>query len=81
MKKSVISLLILPLLAGTLAGCKGIFGEFGLEYLGPVDGHNTHDLIRIINEAKNLMSDDNIKIEDLLKNIYDNIIYIFDINN
>ncbi|MCQ3034881.1 MAG: hypothetical protein MJ248_01455 [Bacilli bacterium] len=26
MKKSVISLLILPLLAGTLAGCKGIFG-------------------------------------------------------
>lgn len=31
-----------------------LFENMGLTYLGPVDGHNTHDLIRIINEAKNI---------------------------
>ena len=30
----------------------GIFGEFNLEYLGPVDGHNLRDLIRVLNVAK-----------------------------
>lgn len=31
---------------------RGIFGEFNLEYLGPVDGHNIRDLIQILNVAK-----------------------------
>ena len=30
----------------------GIFGEFNLEYLGPVDGHNLRDLIRVLNVAR-----------------------------
>lgn len=30
----------------------GIFGEFGLSYLGPVDGHNIRDLIRVLEVAK-----------------------------
>lgn len=30
----------------------GIFGEFGLDYLGPVDGHNIKDLIRTLEVAK-----------------------------
>ncbi len=30
----------------------GLFGEFGLEYLGPVDGHNIKDLIHILEAAK-----------------------------
>ena len=31
---------------------RGIFGEFNLEYLGPVDGHNIRDLIRVLQVAK-----------------------------
>ncbi|MCF0115425.1 MAG: 1-deoxy-D-xylulose-5-phosphate synthase [Erysipelotrichaceae bacterium] len=31
---------------------KGIFGEFGLEYLGPVDGHNLEELINALETAK-----------------------------
>ena len=31
---------------------KGIFGEFNLEYMGPVDGHNLTDLIRVLIVAK-----------------------------
>lgn len=31
---------------------KGIFGEFNLEYMGPVDGHNISDLIQILRVAK-----------------------------
>ena len=31
---------------------KGIFGEFNLEYLGPVDGHNIKDLIQTLNITK-----------------------------
>jgi 1-deoxy-D-xylulose-5-phosphate synthase len=31
---------------------RGIFGEFNLEYMGPVDGHNIHDLIQVLNVAK-----------------------------
>lgn len=31
---------------------KGIFGEFNLEYMGPIDGHNINDLIRVFNVAK-----------------------------
>lgn len=30
----------------------GLFGEFGLEYLGPVDGHNIKDLVHILEAAK-----------------------------
>lgn len=30
----------------------GIFGEFGLEYLGPVNGHNIKDLVHILEAAK-----------------------------
>lgn len=30
----------------------GIFEEFGLDYMGPVDGHNIHDLIQILSTAK-----------------------------
>ena len=30
----------------------GIFGQFNLEYMGPVDGHNIHDLIQVLNVAK-----------------------------
>ena len=31
---------------------QGIFGEFNLEYLGPVDGHNLRDLIRVLEVAR-----------------------------
>ena len=31
---------------------KGIFGTFNLEYMGPVDGHNIHDLVQILKVAK-----------------------------
>ncbi|MBP3892073.1 MAG: 1-deoxy-D-xylulose-5-phosphate synthase [Solobacterium sp.] len=31
---------------------QGIFGEFNMEYMGPVDGHNLHDLIQVLNVAK-----------------------------
>ncbi len=31
----------------------GIFDEFNLDYLGPVDGHNIKELIRILKVAKN----------------------------
>ena len=31
---------------------KGIFGEFNLEYMGPVNGHNLKDLIRVLQVAK-----------------------------
>lgn len=31
----------------------GIFNEFGINYLGPVDGHNIHDLIKAFSNAKN----------------------------
>ncbi len=30
----------------------GIFGEFNLDYLGPIDGHNIHDLIRVFQVAR-----------------------------
>lgn len=30
-----------------------IFKEFGIEYIGPVDGHDYRDLIRALNKAKN----------------------------
>lgn len=30
-----------------------IFDDFGMEYLGPVDGHNIHDLLRALIVAKN----------------------------
>ncbi len=30
----------------------GVFGEFNLEYLGPVDGHNLRELIRVLSVAK-----------------------------
>ncbi len=30
----------------------GIFGEFNLDYLGPVNGHNLRDLIRVMTVAK-----------------------------
>lgn len=30
----------------------GIFGEFNLDYMGPVDGHNLRDLIRVMTVAK-----------------------------
>lgn len=30
----------------------GIFGEFDIDYLGPVDGHNIKDLIKAFNTAK-----------------------------
>jgi len=30
----------------------GIFGEFNLEYMGPVDGHNIRSLIRVLTVAK-----------------------------
>ena len=30
----------------------GVFGEFNLEYLGPVDGHNLRELIRVFSVAK-----------------------------
>ena len=29
-----------------------IFGDFNINYLGPVDGHNIHDLIQVLNVAK-----------------------------
>ena len=31
---------------------EGIFGEFNLDYLGPVDGHNIHDLIEALETAR-----------------------------
>ncbi len=31
---------------------KGIFGELNLEYIGPIDGHNIHDLIRVLTVAR-----------------------------
>ena len=31
---------------------EGIFGEFNLDYLGPVDGHNIKDLIRVLSVAR-----------------------------
>ena len=31
---------------------KGIFGEFNLEYMGPVDGHNIRDLIQTLEIAR-----------------------------
>ena len=31
---------------------KGVFGEFNVEYLGPIDGHNMHDLIQSMQTAK-----------------------------
>ena len=31
---------------------KGIFGEFNLDYIGPIDGHNLHDLIQVFNAVK-----------------------------
>ncbi|MDD8048797.1 MAG: 1-deoxy-D-xylulose-5-phosphate synthase [Thomasclavelia sp.] len=31
---------------------KTIFEDFGLDYLGPVDGHNIHELNRVLNLAK-----------------------------
>lgn len=30
-----------------------VFTEMGLDYLGPVDGHDYHDLLRSLNKAKN----------------------------
>lgn len=30
----------------------GIFGEFGLDYLGPIDGHNINDICKAIDIAK-----------------------------
>lgn len=30
----------------------GLFGEFGVEYLGPVDGHNMKDLVHVLTAAK-----------------------------
>lgn len=30
----------------------GIFGEFNIDYLGPVDGHNIKELIKVLNAAK-----------------------------
>lgn len=30
-----------------------IFGEFKLDYIGPVDGHDLHDLIRVFKQVKN----------------------------
>lgn len=30
----------------------GLFGEMGLDYLGPVDGHNMRDLIRVLTVAR-----------------------------
>ena len=31
-----------------------IFGEFGLDYLGPVDGHDINELINVLSIAKNM---------------------------
>ncbi len=31
---------------------KGIFGEFNLDYIGPIDGHNLHDLIQVFEAVK-----------------------------
>ena len=30
----------------------GIFGEFDIDYLGPIDGHNINELIKVFNAAK-----------------------------
>ncbi len=30
------------------------FGDLGIEYLGPVDGHNLHDLVKVLTLAKNM---------------------------
>ena len=29
-----------------------IFEDFGMDYLGPIDGHNIEELIRVLNIAK-----------------------------
>ncbi|MGM9940552.1 MAG: 1-deoxy-D-xylulose-5-phosphate synthase [Bulleidia sp.] len=31
---------------------KGIFGEYGIDYIGPVDGHNIHDLVQVLEAVK-----------------------------
>ena len=31
----------------------GIFGEYGIDYIGPVDGHNIHDMIQVFKAVKN----------------------------
>ncbi len=31
---------------------RGVFGEFNLGYIGPIDGHNIHDLIQALEVAK-----------------------------
>lgn len=31
---------------------KGIFGDFNLDYIGPVDGHNLHELIQVFEAVK-----------------------------
>ena len=30
----------------------GVFEEFNIDYIGPVDGHNLHDLIQVLNAAR-----------------------------
>ena len=31
---------------------KGIFGDFNIDYIGPIDGHNLHDLIQVFEAVK-----------------------------
>ena len=31
---------------------KGVFGEYGIDYIGPVDGHNIHDMIQVFKAVK-----------------------------
>lgn len=31
----------------------GIFGEYGIDYIGPVDGHNIHDMIQVFKAVRN----------------------------
>lgn len=31
---------------------QGIFGEYGVDYIGPVDGHNIHDMIHVLKAVK-----------------------------
>lgn len=42
-----------------------IFSEFGVDYLGPIDGHDFYDLIRALNKAKN--SENSIVVHVLTK--------------
>lgn len=42
-----------------------IFSEFGVDYLGPIDGHDYNDLIRALNKAKN--SNNSIVVHVLTK--------------